>query len=321
MRILQTSFLYVLLTTVLGVLAAAPLAEASFGITPPYVRNTSLTRNSVYEQQILLVRGTPDTDQKAEISIDAPGIEDWITIDQGDEIALPRGEQKVPMKVRVQVPADAEFQQYSGRIRIRTLPADGSIRRGAVNISLGAVVQLDLTVIDKEILDFRVRRVDFPDLNAGRKVGWLYFPGKIRFGMVIENTGNVNVAPSKVAMDIYDRNGEVLLEETEHIGRIETVEPFGTREVTANLPTRLPTGNYLARYRIHNGEDVEQQGEIAFSIREYGSLQAAGFGFAGLSLPHKISLILPIATILLIIGFLLFTRYRRRGQLSSDVER
>lgn len=307
-----------ILTIVVGVLGTVHLAEASFGITPPYVRNTSLTRNSVYEQQILLVRGTPDTAQKAEISIDAPGIEDWITIEQGDEIQLPRGEQKVPMKVRVQVPDDAEFRQYSGRIRIRTLPADGEMRRGAVNISLGAVVQLDLTVIDKEIRDFRVRRVDFPDLNAGRKVGWLYFPGKIRFGMVIENTGNVDVAPTKVAMDIYDRNGEVLLEETAHIGRIERVEPFGTREVTANIPTRLPAGNYLARYRVHNGEEIEQQGEIAFSIREYGSLQAAGFGFAGLSLPHKVSIILPIATLFIIIAFLLFVRYRNRSGSVHD---
>ena len=29
----------------------AEVARAGFGITPPYVRNTSLTRNSTYEQQ------------------------------------------------------------------------------------------------------------------------------------------------------------------------------------------------------------------------------------------------------------------------------
>ena len=231
---------------------------------------------------------------------------------------FPRGEQKVPMTVRVQVPSDAEFQQYSGRIRIRTLPADGELRRGAVNISLGAVVQLDLTVIDKEIRDFRVRRIDFPDLNAGHKVGWLYFPGRIQFGMVIENTGNVNVAPSRVAMEIYDRQGGVLLEETEHLGRIKTVEPFATKKVTANLPTRLPAGNYLSRYKIYNSEEVVQQGEIAFSIREHGTLQTAGFGFAGLSVPHKISVVLPILTLLTIIGYLIFARYRRRTRERSE---
>ena len=53
---------------------------AGFGITPPYVHNTSLTRNSTYEQKILLVRSDPNTAMKATISIDTPGFEDWIEI-------------------------------------------------------------------------------------------------------------------------------------------------------------------------------------------------------------------------------------------------
>jgi hypothetical protein len=76
-------------------LTLAPIAEAGFGITPPYVRNTSLIRNSTYEQQILLVRGDPNTAQKAEVSVDAPEIQDWITIVEGSTISLPRGEQKI----------------------------------------------------------------------------------------------------------------------------------------------------------------------------------------------------------------------------------
>lgn len=318
MRIAQVSFLYVLMVVFLGVTLGSSVAEASFGITPPYVRNTSLTRNSVYEQQILLVRGNPREAQRAEISIDAPGIEDWITIVQGDEILLPKGAQKVPMKVRVEVPGDAEFTEYTGRIRVRTLPVDG-VRAGAVNISLGAVVDINLNVIDKEIREFRVRRIDFPDLNEGRKVGWLYFPGKIRFGMVIENTGNIDVAPSRVLMQIYDRTGERLLEETEHIGRIETVAPFATKEVTAHIPTRLPVGSYLARYTIFNGDDVKQEGEINFSILEYGTLQAAGFGFAGLSLPHKVSVVLPVLTLIAIVGYLLYHRRQQRRQERNDL--
>lgn len=50
-------FLFMVVFFVL--LVPVDLARASFGITPPYVRNTSLTRNSTYEQQILLVRGDP----------------------------------------------------------------------------------------------------------------------------------------------------------------------------------------------------------------------------------------------------------------------
>lgn len=67
---------------------------AGFGVTPPYVTNVSLTRNSVYEQTIYLVRSDPSTALKATVSIDVPGINEWVTIIQGNEFLLPAGEQK-----------------------------------------------------------------------------------------------------------------------------------------------------------------------------------------------------------------------------------
>jgi hypothetical protein len=197
-------------------LALAPVAEAGFGITPPYVRNTSLIRNSTYEQQILLVRGDPNTAQKAEVTIDAPEIQDWITIVEGSNISLPKGEQKVPMTVRVTVPEDAEFKDYTGAIRIRTVPDDGQVAEGAVSISLGARVDIELSVIDKEIKDFRVRKVSIGELNEGHKFWWLFFPGKIRFETMLENIGNVDVSPSQVEIKMYERTGTVLLEETKN---------------------------------------------------------------------------------------------------------
>lgn len=283
-------------------------ALASFGITPPYVRNTSLTRNSTYEQQILLVRGNPDVPLKALITIDAPEIQDWIQIEQGNEIALPRGEQKIPMLVKIKVPAEADFKDYKGAIRIKTVPDNNQVGSGAVNISLGAQVDINLTVIDREIKDFRVRKISVSDLNEGHKVAWLYFPGKINFKMMIENTGNVDIAPSKVEFRIFDFNGAVLLEETHELGRIKKIAPFATDEVVASLPTRLPAGSYLARYKIYNDETVKQEGEVNLSILKYGTSQEAGFGFSGLSLPHKISVLLPIFVLVIVILYLWHSR-------------
>ena len=149
--------------------------HAGFGITPPYVKNTSLTRNSIYEQQILLVRSDPTSPQQAEIVIDAPELAGWLEVVEGTPIELPSGLQKVPMTVRVLVPPDAEFKEYTGAIRIRTLPAADALARGSVNISLGARVDIALTVIDKQIEDFRVRKISVADLNEGTKFGWLFF--------------------------------------------------------------------------------------------------------------------------------------------------
>lgn len=276
-----------------------PVVEAGFGITPPYVRNTSLTRNSTYEQQILLVRGDATVGQVAEVVIDAPEIQDWIQVVEGDRIPMPQGEQKVPMTVRVTVPENAEFKNYEGAIRIRTLPEDGQVAEGAVSISLGALVDIDLSVIDRKIFDFRVRKVSVSELNEGNKFFWLFFPGKIKFDMSVENTGNVDVAPSKVDLRIYDRTGKVLLEETDNIGGITEIAPYQTETVTANIPTRLPAGSYVARYRIYNGDEIKQEGDLSLSIKPPGTVQAAGFGFMGLSTAHKISVLLPIFSIII----------------------
>lgn len=272
---------------------------AGFGITPPYVRNTSLTRNSTYEQQILLVRGESNIAQKAEITIDAPEIQDWVTVVEGEEIKMPKGIQKVPMTVRIKVPPDAEFKDYEGAIRIRTLPDDNQVAPGAVSISLGALVDIDLSVIDREIKDFRVRKISVADLNEGTKFAWLFFPGKIRFDMLIENTGNVDISPSKVEFRIFDRAGKVLLEETEQIGKIKKILPYATETVTAELPTRLPAGSYVARYKIYNGDDIKQEGDLSLNILPAGTLQLAGFGFIGLSMAHKISVLLPVFAIMI----------------------
>jgi hypothetical protein len=314
-RAKQLSILAVFIPVLFFVLGAHELF-AGFGITPPYVRNSSLTRNSIYEQEILLVRGDGARPEIAEVAIDAPEIEDWIEIVEGEEILMERGVQKVPMTVRVSVPSDAEFKDYEGAIRIRMLPADGQLTGGTVSISLGARVDIGLSVIDREIKDFRVRRISVSDLNEGSKTAWLFFPGKIRFDVMIENTGNIDISPSKVEFRIFDRAGKVLLEETESTNKMDKVPPYGTETVTAELPTRLPAGSYIARYRIFNDDEIKQEGDITLNIKPYGTLQTAGYGFLGLSLAHKTSVLLPIFA--LIIALLYLWRARRNRSMSKE---
>lgn len=297
---------------VLFVILGADFALAGFGVTPPYVRNTSLTRNSVYEQQILLVRGDPNVPLKASVIIDAPEIESWIEIIEGTTLQLPRGEQKVPMTVRVKVPDDAEFRSYTGSIRVKTGAVDDAVGSGAVNISLGAQIDVNLNVIDKEIKDFSIRKIGISDLNEGHKFGWLYFPGKIKFTMLLENTGNIDVAPSKVSFSIFDATGSVLLEDIKNKGKITKVAPFATEGITAELPTRLPAGSYIARFKIYNDDEIKQEGEVNLNILPYGTLQIAGFGFTGLSLAHQISVLLPILALLALSIFIVYTVKERR---------
>lgn len=314
-RVVRNFVVFVLLVPVLFMSLGSHEVFAGFGITPPYVKNTSLTRNSTYEQQILLVRSETNIAQRAEVTIDAPEIQNWIEIVEGYDIKMPQGVQKVPMTVRITVPDDAEFKDYEGAIRIRTLPDDGQVAPGAVSISLGALVDISLSVIDREIKDFRVRKISASDLNEGHKFLWLFFPGKINFDMMIENTGNVDIAPSKVELRIFDRNGAVLLEETDNIGKIQKVKPYATESISAAVPTRLPAGSYVVRYRVFNDEDIKKEGDISLNILPAGTLEAASFGFVGLSLAHKISVLLPIFALMIAAIYLWHMRrkvFRRR---------
>jgi len=90
------------------------------------------------------------------------------------------------------------------------------------------------------------------------------------------------------------------------------VKPYGQQEVLAELPTRLPAGNYLARYEVWNDEEIKQEGEVNLNVVAYGTLQTAGFGFAGLSIPHKVSIILPILATLAFVVFIAHTVRSRR---------
>jgi len=283
---------------------------AGFGITPPYVRNDKLTQGSTYTQEIILVRGDPVEDLKAEVTVNVPGIEDWIVIDRGNEFLLPAGEKQVPMNVTIRVPQDAPYERYQGAIRVRTLSPDPA---SGVSIALGAQIDVDIRVVD-EIRDFEVKRVRISETEEPRRMWWLEYPGRISFTMGIENTGNAPTAPSKVQLDIYDKRGNVVLETTTNTNTIEEILPFETREVVAYLPTRLPPGAYLVKYSIFRFEDdVKRAGELTLSVLPQGTLSAyAGYGLEGLSTNDFLSIAIPLAALLLLTVVMVFVLHQRR---------
>ncbi len=294
----------------------AECAYAGFGITPPYVRNDRLTQGSQYTQEIIIVRGDPVDDLKAEIAVNVPGIEGWISIDRGNEFLLPAGVKQIPIQVTIRVPQSAAYERHQGNIRIRTTSPDPA---SGVSIALGAQIDVDIRVVD-EIRDFEVKRVQISETEEPRRFWWLEYPGKITFTMGIENTGNAPTAPARVQFDIYDKRGNVVLESTQNTNSIESVLPFETRDVVAYLPTRLPPGAYLVKYSVFRFEDeVKRSGELTLSVLPQGTLSAyAGYGLDGLSLKDKLTLIIPVGLLvfLLLVTVLVLNlrRHRKRRQ-------
>lgn len=314
---LMRLFFYPRTLTVLAVVVAfflstAGTALAGFGITPPYVRNDRLTRGTVFEQTITLVRSDPTQDLKAEISMNIPGAEGWFSIDRGTEFLMPKDVTQVPIVVTVRVPEDAEYAKHKGTIRIRTSSADIP-EGGGVSIALGAQVDVAIEVVDK-IYDFTVRKIRILDLEEGRRKWGLFFPGKIRFFMTIENTGNTDFGPTKVRFEIYDSEMEQLLETVENTNTIAKIPPFGIEEILTELPTRLPAGRYTAKYTIFKNEEIAQQNDINLSIGSIGSVAGyEGYGFDGLSWQDKLKVAAAVGIpLLMLLAFISAIIWRQR---------
>jgi len=291
-------------------------AWAGFGITPPYFINHNLTQGSHFEKSIWLTRGDPSEDLRIKVSVDVPGANEWISIDKGNSFLLPKGEQKVAMIIRIDVPKKAEFKSYPGYIRITTYPVNGSEGGGQVAIILGARIEVDLDVKDIEIFDFEIQRVNTYDLEEGHKVLWWFSPGKISFEMEIENTGNVKAAPSKVIFEIYDAREENLLETVE-VKRMNKINSFETGTVIAELPTKLLAGSYWAVFKVFKKDEMVKEGRIHLSILPRGTIRPIPKEWFGIRIWVWV-LTMIILVILSIGGWLI---YKRKEEVEKIVKR
>jgi len=306
--------LQLLLTFCIALIALPHVALAGFGITPPYVRSETLRPGSEFSQEIIIVRSDPVEDLSAELTLNVPGIESWFSFDKGLKFTLPKGESQVKMNVIVRVPEDAKLGLWNGNIRLRTESLAGPTT--GVSLALGAQIDVHLKVVE-EIYDFQVQRVELFEAEEGHKKWWLDFPGKIKFAMFIENTGNIPATPMRVSFDIYDSAGQRLLESSENTNTIDSILPFATKKIYAYLPTHLPPGGYRVKYDIVKTADQSaQKGELALSILPRGTITGYdSYGFDGLSYGDIASLVLPVLIVvgtMVVWGTLRSRRPRRR---------
>ncbi len=237
-----------------GILSIAGAALAGFGISPPFVKNFHLSPGSHCEQEIIFSRADPSGDARMEVTIaDAPEIEKWLSIDKGWSFILPDGQKQTPMRVLVDVPKDARFGNYEGKIRVKILPVSGG--GGTVSIVLGGEISVSLAVTPEEFYDFRVRLFAIPEAEQGK-------PVKVQIS--IENKGNVAAAPTRVHLDIYDEYQRLLIsgDDTE----LKLVPAFETKDTFAEFPANLELGHYWGDVKIFKGEELVLSGKIYFEV-------------------------------------------------------
>lgn len=273
--------IFTILLLFLTLLGATPV-KAGFGISPPYVRSDKLTPGTHFEQKITLLRSSADEDLQATVTVNAPEISDWISIKQGDVFDLPKGKLQVPMIVMVDVPQNATLDQYKGYINIRISPKDD--RASGVAIALGARVDIDLTVSNLTIFDFKIRKTEvqnFEELSFpwNMKIfSWFFY--RLKVAMTLENLGNLDVAPSKVSVQVTDiskKNTKAELVDKS----FDKVGPFETSEIEASFPVNLPAGQYWALIKVYKDNEIMWTDDKTFTISAPGEMgsSAPAFGF------------------------------------------
>ena len=258
---------------VFGLIGIVSVAKAGFGISPPDISNSHLVPGSSFEKTIYLIRGEPNEDMMAEVTIDAPEIEGWITIEKGMKFPLPKGIQQFPMKVIIDVPEDADFGNYQGYIRVRALPTGDS--PGQVSTVLAGRIDVGLKVSDEGYSEFEVKGVSIPDSELGSPLTVL---------VKIENQGNLKTRPSKIHLDIYDLSHKTLLKSVD-IEETTWVEAFETSQVEGEVQVDLELGEYWADVVVYKDGEALGINKVYFQIVEKKpteELAGAGKGDEGL---------------------------------------
>lgn len=253
----------VLLSMFLAILfSVAFYADAGFGISPPWFRNEYLSPGAHYEQDIVLVQGNPDKDVKITATIEsAEEIASWISFQPGTDFVIPAGKQHFPVRITVNVPKDAGYTTYTGKIRfVASSSGSGSSN---IAIQLGALADISLTVTSEEFSDFKVKHVGLDDIEEG-------WPVKIR--VKLENLGNVKVRPTKIILKIYDKWYDKLLQEGEP-QTSDWVDAFATGNIEAAMDTSLGISDYFGDFEIFKGDEIIARDKQRFHIVEKGSLE------------------------------------------------
>ena len=100
--------------------------------------------------------------------------------------------------------------------------------------------------------------------------------------MKIINTGNIEAAPTRVHLDIYDTNCKDLLESSDDV-RFKKVKSFETREIFAGFKTKLEVGAYCGKIEIFKNDEIVKEQNAFFNILERGSSPKVPGRFLGLN--------------------------------------
>ncbi|MFH1631626.1 MAG: hypothetical protein ABIA47_01190 [bacterium] len=239
------------------------------GISPSRISIENLVRGAIVEREIVLSRG--DANEEISFTVEGEGeIADWVSTNHGNTFTIPSGDQQFPVTIIVAVPEDAANGEYTGNVRF--VAGDTGDETGGTNdvaISIDALAQITLEVTGEQLLDYSVESVEIPVFEQG----W-----PMQLIVTIDNIGNVAAAPTKIAIEFWDKYHEIFLSETEitDFSKVEPARAFSREDFVVPFNNDFSSEQYWATITIYNNDELLYETEVIFDVAPTGTLENQG---------------------------------------------
>ena len=250
MKINKLLFLFLIL--LLPLVLVKPVF-AGFGISPAEIYNDHLKPGAVFEKEIVISRSEADEDLKVVIETDLGEAESWIKFEPSKEFVFPKSERRKTIKAIITVPKNVETKNYQGVLRIKASSMDSS--GSGVSIVQGARMEVTLVTTSLNVNILNVKGTRLPDVD---------WQQPLKLFVNIENSGNTEIAPEKIILEIQDLNKSPI--ETQETTKIEKIGPNTTKEIFVEFKNNLSGGEYFGIVKVYSDSREIYSDRLVFKV-------------------------------------------------------
>lgn len=251
MKLIKLLFLFLIL---LFPLVVVKPVFAGFGISPAEIYNDHLKPGAVFETEVVISRSEADEDLKVVIETELGEAESWIKFLPSKDFVFPKNEKRKTIKAIITVPKNAETKNYKGLLRIKasSLNSSGS----GVSIVQGARMEVTLVTTSLNVNILSVKGTRLPDVD---------WQQPLKLFANIENSGNTEIAPEKIILEIQDLNKSPI--ETLETTKIEKIGANTTKEIFVEFKNNLAGGEYFGIVKIFSDGREIYSDRLVFRVR------------------------------------------------------
>lgn len=248
-----TKLLLLILITFLPLAVVKPVF-AGFGISPAEIYNDHLKPGAIFEKEIVISRSEANEDLKVVVETELGEAESWIRFEPSKEFVFPKNENRKTIKAIIAVPKNAETKNYQGVLRIKASSMDSS--GSGVSIVQGARMEVTLVTTSLNVNILSVKGTRLPDVD---------WQQPLKLFANIENSGNTEIAPEKITLEIQDLNKTPV--ETLETTKIDKIGPNTTKEIFVEFENNLAGGEYFGIVKVFSDGREIYSDRLVFRVR------------------------------------------------------